>query len=109
VLLLRRPSRGLLGGLWELPNVADQPASALCALVHESCGLRVATGEPLGEIRHLFSHIDLRLSVVRLEDRGGRLAPAARADARLCTTAERAELPLSRLMKKALALEGLHS
>ena len=109
VLLLRRPSRGLLGGLWEIPNVSDQPAAALSALVRERSGLRVAAGEPVGAVRHLFSHIDLRLGLVRLEDRGGRLSPAERVDARLCTRAELGELPLSRLMKKALAEAGLHS
>jgi A/G-specific adenine glycosylase len=109
VLLLRRPSDGLLGGLWEIPNVSDQPAAALVELVRERSGLRVEPAATLGEIRHLFSHIDLRLEVVRLDDRGGRLAPRARAEARLCDADALAELPLSRLMKKALAVSRLHS
>ncbi len=109
VLLLRRPSQGLLGGLWEIPNVSDQPARALVALVRERSGLRVETGEPLGEVRHLFSHIDLTLELVRLEDGGGRLAGSARADARLCAAERLSELPLSKLMKKALAVSRLHS
>lgn len=109
VLLLRRPSRGLLGGLWEIPNVSDQPASALVELVRERTGLRAEPGEPLGEIRHPFSHIDLTLEVLRLDDRGGRLAARARVDSRLCNAEELAELPLSRLMKKALGVWRLDS
>jgi A/G-specific adenine glycosylase len=109
VLLLRRPSRGLLGGLWEIPNVSDQPASALVELVRERTGLRAEPGEPLGEVRHQFSHIDLTLEVLRLDDRGGRLAERARVDSRLCAAEELAELPLSRLMKKALGVLRLDS
>ncbi len=109
VLLLRRPSHGLLGGLWEIPNVPDQPASALLALLRERTGLRAEAGEPLGEIRHQFSHIDLTLEVLRLDDLGGRLSAGARADSRLCDAEALAELPLSRLMKKALAISRLHS
>jgi A/G-specific adenine glycosylase len=108
VLLLRRPSQGLLGGLWEIPNVADAPESTLVERVRERTGLRVAAGSALGEVRHRFSHIDLVLEIVRLEDRGGRLAPRARAEARLCGPDELATLPLSRLMKKALAVSRLH-
>ena len=104
VLLLRRPSHGLLGGLWEIPNVADAPAPALLELVRERTGLRVAAGAALGRIRHQFTHLDLSLDVVALEDRGGRLEAGVRSEARLCARDELAELPLSRLMKKALAL-----
>jgi len=107
-LLLRRPSHGLLGGLWELPNVEGSSDAALVELVRERTGLGVAPGSALGEIRHLFSHIDLTLEIVGLDDRGGRLASRARADAQLCGPDALAQLPLSRLMKKALALSRLH-
>jgi A/G-specific adenine glycosylase len=104
VLLLRRPSHGLLGGLWEIPNIADAPATALVELVRERTGLEVAAGASLGRVRHLFTHLDLTLDLVRLDDRGGRLAAHARAEARLCGAEELTLLPLSRLMKKALAV-----
>jgi len=108
VLLLRRPSHGLLGGLWEIPNVATEPArspaSALIELVRDRTGLGVEIGDAFGRIRHQFTHLDLTLEIVRLEDRGGRLAPRAGTEARLCGPEELALLPLSRLMKKALAL-----
>ena len=44
VALRRRPDRGLLSGLWELPNdtLPDAPAS----------------GEPCGEAVHIFSHVE---------------------------------------------------
>jgi A/G-specific adenine glycosylase len=104
ILLLRRPSNGLLGGLWEIPNVAEGGAAELIGLVRDRTGLRVEAGEALGRLRHQFTHLDLALEIVALDDRGGRLAARARAEARLCDRDEVATLPLSRLMKKALAL-----
>jgi len=103
-LLLRRPSRGLLGGLWELPNVEGRDPAALVARVRERTGLEVAPGAALGGLAHAFTHRALELDVIALEDRGGRLDARVRAEARLCTPGEIDDLPLSRLMKKALAL-----
>jgi len=104
VLLVRRPSRGLLGGLWELPNVEGGDGSALLREVFERTGVRASRGPSLGRLRHQFTHRDLALEVVRLEDAGGRLARGARAAARFCSAADLERLPLSRLAKKALAL-----
>jgi A/G-specific adenine glycosylase len=104
VLLVRRPSRGLLGGLWELPSVEEQDAPALVAALRERTGLRAAVAESLGRLRHQFTHRDLALEVVALEYRGGRLSRAARAGARFCGAADLGRLPLSKLTVKALAL-----
>jgi A/G-specific adenine glycosylase len=101
VLLLRRPSRGLLGGLWELPS-GDSP-DALLAELAQRTGLRARAGAELGRVRHVFTHRALSLVVIELERRGGRRRGAA-GESRWCTRAEIAELPLSRLMHKALAL-----
>jgi A/G-specific adenine glycosylase len=50
VWLVRRPARGMLGGMAALPGPewADQPT----------------TGPAIAEVRHVFSHFELRLSVV---------------------------------------------
>ena len=102
VLIVRRPSRGLLGGLWELPTGEGTDPAALLAAVRARTGLEVAAGSRLGQVRHLFTHRDLRLELYALEDRGGRLARSP--DARFCSPADLEALPLSRLMKKTLAL-----
>jgi A/G-specific adenine glycosylase len=104
VLLLRRPSHGLLGGLWELPSAEGSDARELATALLARTGIRTAPGDTLGQVRHRFTHRDLRLEVVRLADSGGRLSPAARPEARFCGPAELARLPLSALAKKALAL-----
>lgn len=63
VLLVRRPARGLLGGMWEFPNgaVEDDPASGVAAALETGYRLRVRAGEPLGVIHHAYTH--LRVSV----------------------------------------------
>ena len=106
VLLVRRPSRGLLGGLWELPNVEGADPLALVAALRARTGVRTSIGASLGRVRHQFTHRNLALEVLRLDDAGGRLSRAARAEARFCSAADLARLPLSKLTKKALALRS---
>ncbi len=104
LLMLRRPSRGLLGGLWEIPSVAGDATEPLIEQL-DSQGLRVVAREPLGEVRHVFTHRALTLRVVALERVAGRLRAGADPDqARWCTRREIEALPLSRLMQKVLAL-----
>ena len=102
LLLLRRPSKGLLGGLWELPSVAGDRPEALLASLRERTGLRAQAAEELGRVRHTFTHRALTLHVVRLGRPSGRLRPGS--DARWCSPRELRELPLSALMKKTLRL-----
>jgi adenine-specific DNA glycosylase len=87
VLLLRRPDKGLLGGMWEVPTV-DLPAikSGEAKLSHKdaqaavlpkladmfedeavSARLRasVQASQPCGHFQHQFSHISLRTHVLR--------------------------------------------
>lgn len=60
VLLVRRPERGLLGGLWSLPGgeipSGDRAPESLRAMVHSQTGLRIAVHEEVAEVAHIFSH-----------------------------------------------------
>ena len=62
VLLQRRPEKGLLGGMAGLPTsewaegAADKPAPPFNADWAE-----------IGEVRHVFTHFDLRLTVLRAD------------------------------------------
>jgi A/G-specific adenine glycosylase len=104
LLMLRRPSKGLLGGLWEIPSVAGDATEPLLEQLQQQ-GIRVVAREPLGEVRHVFTHRALTLRVVALEQLGGRLRPGTDPEqTRWCTRAEIEALPLSRLMHKVLAL-----
>lgn len=57
VLLELRPPAGIWGGLLSLPEFeTDATEDAIVAAVNARYGLRIALAEPLGEIRHEFTH-----------------------------------------------------
>ncbi len=102
VLMLRRESTGLLGGLWEVPNIDGRSQPRLIESIEERSGLRLLDAEPLGRVRHAFTHRALELELLRIEARPGRLRRSA--DVRFCGPEAIRELPLSVLMRKALRL-----
>jgi len=103
LLMLRRPSEGLLGGLWELPSCSGVQPVLLEKTLLERLGLQASTTGRMGSIRHTFSHRALTLELVRLELNGGRLRQPERGEARWVTPTGIEKLALSTLMKKVLA------
>lgn len=77
LLVTRRPPQGLLGGLWEFPGGKLQPgesAAAACVReIREEVGLDVAVEEPLAQVRHVYSHLRVRLHVFRCRFVAGRV------------------------------------
>ena len=67
VLLARRPPQGLLGGMWEFPNgrVNGNPAEELPSVLGAEYGLRVRNPEPLGIIRHAYTHFRIKVHAFR--------------------------------------------
>ena len=61
-LLHKRPARGLLAGLWEFPNFSGglDEKEALDAV--RALGLDPVRVRPLGEAKHLFTHIEWRMT-----------------------------------------------
>jgi A/G-specific adenine glycosylase len=104
VLMLQRESTGLLGGLWEVPNVDGDSLPRLLASVEERTGLELRGAEALGSVRHAFTHRTLTLDLLRLEAGPGRLRRSA--GVRFCGPEALRALPLSVLMRKALRLAG---
>ncbi len=65
VLIAKRPSKGLLGGLWEFPGGEMLPdelhADALYRLLLDQLGVAVATGRALVHTDHAYSHFRVTL------------------------------------------------
>ncbi len=73
ILLVRRPSTGIWGGLWCLPELSEQEDAKLAA---RRWGVESATTcEPLPVIRHAFTHFELEIAPERVL--AGKLSPRA--------------------------------
>ena len=113
LLAVRRPDRGLLGGLWELPGGelldGETPLRGVRRALHETVGLRVSQLSPVGVVQHDFTHFRLRAHVFR---GAARPRERVRLDGldrhRWMSRAGLGELPRSRAGSKAieLALSG---
>ncbi len=59
-LVVRRPSKGLLGGLWEFPggrcNDGEAVSEGLVRVLAERFGLAVEVGTPGDPVKHVFTH-----------------------------------------------------
>lgn len=100
VLLRRRPPRGLLGGMTELPGTPWRAAPWADAewLVHAPMP---AAWRPAGEVRHVFTHFELRIAVLAAS------VPAIAADGFLRDTAGLAQEALPSVMRKCVAVARL--
>lgn len=107
-LLVKRPPRGLLGGLWELPGgpVDDYSdhAATLVERLERDFGVRVQVVAGLGEVLHVFTHRRLTLHVYRCRFLGGRVRLNGHADQAWVAPRDLPEYATATLDRKALAL-----
>jgi A/G-specific adenine glycosylase len=65
VLIARRPSKGLLGGLWEFPGgkleAGETLADGLKREIREELAVDIDVGEPFGIYKHAFTHFKITL------------------------------------------------
>ncbi len=54
--LRKRPDKGLLQGLWELPNTEGSLSAEQCRKVLEGWNIKAGHIEPLQKAKHIFSH-----------------------------------------------------
>ena len=69
VLLAKRPSKGLLGGMWEFPNgrVEGEPAEGIESALETGYRLKVQKGEALGVVQHAYTHFRVTVHAYRCE------------------------------------------
>lgn len=63
--LRRRPGRGLLAGLWELPNLPGTLDASGAVEAARALGLAPLRVEPLGPAKHIFTHIEWHMTGYR--------------------------------------------
>lgn len=110
VLVVRRPMRGLLAGLWgfaamPVDEANDAGIARLTKWVRTQFGITIAKVRSVGVVRHDFTHRRLFLHVYAAERRGGRGDDHGR-EVRWVDADELATLAVSTLDRKVMAMLG---
>lgn len=69
IILHKRPGNGLLSGLWELPNIDGEFSAKELSEQIKKWGIKDYMIEPLGEGKHIFSHVEWQMRGYRLQMR----------------------------------------
>ncbi len=84
ILLARRPSKGLLGGMWEFPGGKVEPGESLekCLEreIREELGTDIRVGENFGIYHHAYTHFRITLHAFICELTEGEPAPIEAAE-----------------------------
>lgn len=79
VLLAKRPSKGLLGGMWEFPGgkvEKDETLQAgLMREIREELGAEIRVGDLIGIYQHAYTHFRITLHAFQCEVTSGKLIP----------------------------------
>lgn len=69
VLLAKRPSKGLLGGMWEFPNgrIENESARELRKALQNAYGLKVRKKDMFGVIQHTYTHFSVTVQAYYCE------------------------------------------
>lgn len=104
ILVGRRPDRGLLGGLWELPCGRKGPrearGEALRREVRDGWGIEIEVGDRIASIPHGYSHFRITLHAYRCVRTGGR--PKTEREWRWVRPEELAALAFPRALRIAI-------
>lgn len=115
ILIVRRPERGLLAGLWEFPGgfleATGSPLEVACRqAVLQSVGLTVETERHLARVRHAYTHFTLELDAFLCRFRSGRVRLNGPDEFRWISPADLSRYPLHKAVHKFLpALENMVS
>jgi A/G-specific adenine glycosylase len=107
-LAVQRPAPGLLGGLWELPGgelrAGEASVAAMVRTLRERLGLDIDGAAWLGSVEHGFTHLKLKLHVLRCAVPTGRVRLREFAAFRWLAPRAFDALPHGSATRKALSL-----
>ena len=101
VLLAKRPSKGLLGGMWEFPGgkIEKDETLADCLIreIREELGVDILVGEAFGVYRHAYTHFRITLHAFLCELAGAEPRPLEAAELAWVTPADLGTYPMGKV------------
>lgn len=101
VLIARRPSSGLLGGMWEFPGgkleTGETHAQALARELAEELGITTVPGELLGKYNHAYTHFKVTLYAYHAQITDGEVRLLEASDARWVSLSELDQYPMGKI------------
>lgn len=101
VLIARRPSKGLLGGLWEFPGgkleAGENHADALVREIREELGVDVLPLEKFGVYRHAYTHFKVTLQAWFADLKGQQPVALEASEIRWVKTEELGDYPMGKI------------
>jgi A/G-specific adenine glycosylase len=113
VMIARRPSKGLLGGLWEYPGgkveAGETLPQALEREIHEELGVSIQVGTALGEYHHAYTHFKVHLTAFSAELNGSEPQALEASEIRWVPISELRQYPMGKIDRSiSNNLEGHH-
>jgi A/G-specific adenine glycosylase len=101
ILIARRPSKGLLGGMWEFPGGKVEPGETLPdglrREIREELGIPIEVGESFGVYRHAYTHFRVTLHAFLSSLDGAEPEPLEASELRWVVPAELGDFPMGKI------------
>ncbi|MFP6656062.1 MAG: A/G-specific adenine glycosylase [Myxococcota bacterium] len=109
ILIARRPEKGLMAGLWELPggeiDLKQDGKDRIAEIIQTVVGLKIQDSQSFGHIEHIFTHRKLDLEIFRCRlSRGQRVKRIGYSQHRWVSPSAILKLPHAGPLRKAMVL-----
>lgn len=106
LLIVQRPSNGLLGGMWKFPgglsSPEETPEEALRRSVLEELGIRIRVKEAVTSVEHAYTHFRVTLLAFRCVWRGGKPRPLGCSSWQWVESSRMVSFPFSKADRKVI-------
>lgn len=110
ILVARRRTNAMLGGLWEFPGGKQEPGESIRQTVRrevkEETGLSVETGVKICAVKHAYSHFRVTIHAYACKICAGRLHPSGSEEVRWVSPPTLESLPFPAANKRILTAIG---
>jgi A/G-specific adenine glycosylase len=101
VMIVQRPSNGLLGGMWEFPGGKQEPGEDLINCLQreilEELGTKIQVGESVGVYKHAYTHFKVTLHAFLCRLNGREPQIKEHTDLRWVAPAELDDFPMGKI------------